>query len=173
MGHRVTRLTRDVGFAVILATACGTEHAATDASEWHPVASVGALAVYDALAPASAAPDVASLYFTVINGGAEADTLLSVSTNRGTAELHEVVTEEGLSSMRHVHQLLLLPGDTLRLLPGGYHVMITRLDRPLLLSDTLHVTLELARAGELPFDAPVLSYTDVVQQIEHRTHNHR
>ena len=172
MAHGLTGLSTRWGWLIVL-TACSTEHAASDTSEWRPVASGGALAVYDALAPASPAPDVASLYFTVINGGTEADTFLGVQTNRGTAELHKVVTEAGLSSMRPVHRLPVPPGDTLRLLPGGYHVMITRLDRPLLLSDTLRVTLEFARAGVLPFDALVLSYTDVVQRLEQRIHGHR
>ena len=172
MVRELTQLTRRWGWLIVLA-ACGTEHAASDGSDWRPVASTGALAVYDALAPASPAPDVASLYFTVINLGADADTLLGVHTDRGVAELHEVVTEDGLSRMRHVHRLPLPPDDTLRLLPGGYHVMITQLDRPLLLGDTLHVTLEFARAGELPFDAAVLSYTDVVQRLERRIPDHR
>jgi copper(I)-binding protein len=172
MAHGPAGLTKRWGWLIVL-VACGTEHAASDASEWRPVATAGTLAVYDALAPASPAPDVASLYFTVINRGPEPDTLLRVHTDRGMAELHEVVTEAGLSSMRHVHRLPLLPGDTLRLMPGSYHVMITRLDRPLLLSDTLHVTLEFARVGALPFDALVLSYTDVVQRLEQRSHDRR
>lgn len=172
MAHGLTGLTRSCGWLIVLA-ACGTEHASNDTTEWRPVASAGALAVYDALAPASPAPDVASFYFTVVNGGTEPDTLLGVHADRGLAELHEVVTEGGISSMRPVLRLPLSPGDTLRLMPGGYHVMLTQLDRPLLLSDTLHVTLEFARAGELALDAEVLSYTDVVRRLEQRTHDRR
>ena len=51
MVRELTQLTRRWGWLIVLA-ACGTEHAASDGSDWRPVASTGALAVYDALAPA-------------------------------------------------------------------------------------------------------------------------
>jgi copper(I)-binding protein len=131
-----------------------------------PVATAGQLAVYDALAPASPAPEVASLYFTVVNFGARADTLEQIGTPLGTAQLHTVVTEGGRSLMRHVEALEIPPGDTVRLAPGGYHVMLTDLATPLRVGDTLRVTITFARGGTLMLDAPVLTYTDVLERLE-------
>jgi copper(I)-binding protein len=130
------------------------------------VATAGQLAIYDAYAPASPAPDIASLYFTIVNFGERADTLRSVGTPMGTAQLHEVVTEGGRSMMRHVHALSIAPGDTVRLAPGGYHVMITELIRPLQVGDTLGVTLTFTRGGAVGLQAPVLTYTDVMERLE-------
>ena len=130
------------------------------------VATAGQLAFYDAYAPASPAPDIASLYFTIVNFGERADTLQSVGTHLGTAKLHEVVTEGGRSTMRHVPALPIAPGDTVRLAPGGYHVMITGLTRPLEVGDTLGVTLTFTRGGAVELQAPVLTYTDVMERLE-------
>ena len=130
------------------------------------VATAGQLAIYDVYAPASPAPDIASLYFTIVNFGERPDTLQSVGTHLGTAELHEVITEGGRSMMRHVHALPIAPGDTVRLAPGGYHVMITALSQPLEVGDTLAVTLTFTRGGAVGINAPVLTYTDVMERLE-------
>jgi len=130
------------------------------------VAAKGGLEIHHAYAPASPAPDIASLYFTVINAGQLSDTLTDVRTGVGTAMLHTMVMENGLSKMQHVPAIAIPAGDTLRLVPGSYHVMLSRLQQPLQLGDTVTVTLEFARAGDLTFTASVLTYTDVVERLE-------
>jgi copper(I)-binding protein len=132
------------------------------------VAAAGDLAVYDACAPAAAAPDVGSLYFTVVNGGNEPDTLLGVASPAGTAMLHDVITEGELTSMVHVPTVEIAPHGTLALAPGSYHVMLSNLGEPLRLGDTVSVTLTFARAGQVRFVAPVLTYTGVVELLERR-----
>ena len=130
------------------------------------IATAGQLAIYDAYAPASPAPDIASLYFTVVNFGETADTLRSITTDLGSAALHTVVTDEGRSTMQHVDALPIGPSDTIRLTPGGYHVMITELPQPLEVGDTLRVTLTFTRGGAVALDALVLTYTDVLERLE-------
>ena len=149
-----------------LGVACGAD----EPRDSPPVAVKGGLEVYDAYAPASPAPDVASLYFTVVNTSQHADTLTAVRTNMGVAMLHEVVTEDGLSKMQHVPAVPIAPGDTLRLVPGSYHVMLSQLPRPLEVGDTISVTLQFACAGELTFNAVVLTYTEVVERLEREQH---
>ena len=48
-------------------------------------ASKGHLTVYDAVATASAAPDVSSVYFTIVNAATLPDTLFEIGTAAGTA----------------------------------------------------------------------------------------
>ena len=156
--------TRVLPIVFISLTGAACDIAQTD--DRTPVATAGQLAVYDAHAAASPAPDIASLYFTIVNFGERADTLQSVGTHRGTATLHEVITEGGRSMMRHVHALPIAPSDTVRLAPGGYHVMITDLTNPLEVGDTLGVTLTFTRGGAVELDAPVLTYTDVLERLE-------
>jgi copper(I)-binding protein len=157
MKHATTLLT-----VTILAAACHAD-AVPDAS---PVAVKGDLQVYHAYAPASPAPDVASLYFTVVNVGRLPDTLTAVHTNAGMAMLHAMVMEDGLSKMKHVPAIAIAAGDTLRLVPGSYHVMLSQLPQPLEVGDTISVTLRFTQAGDLDFNAAVLTYTDVVERLE-------
>jgi copper(I)-binding protein len=83
------------------------------------------------------------------------------------AMLHTVVTEDGLSRMQHVMAIPVPAGDTVRLRPGGYHVMVSNLARRWAVGDTVRFTLAFARAGQLDLAAPVRTYTDVVQRLEH------
>ena len=160
-----TRTLRVGALAAALATGAA---ACTAGEERVPLAGAGDLAVYDACAPASAAPDVGSLYFTVVNGGDAPDTLLAVHSPVGTAMLHDVVTEEGVTSMRHVPAVEIPPHGTLALAPGSYHVMFSGLAGPLEVGDSIAVALAFARADTVRFRAPVLTYTEVVELRERR-----
>jgi len=151
------------GVLAFVTVACSSE------VERVPVATAGDVGIYDACAPASAAPDVGSLYFTVVNDGAEPDTLLRVTSPAGMAMLHDVVTDEsGVTSMVHVPAVEIAPQSTLYLAPGSYHVMFSNLSEPLRRGDTVDVTLTFALAGEVTFGAPVLTYTEVVELLERR-----
>ena len=72
------------------------------------------------------------VFLSVENKGDSADRLLRVSTPvAGTAELHQMVMDAGVMRMRAIAGLDVKPGDRLVLQPGGYHVMLTDLKRPL------------------------------------------
>ena len=130
-------------------------------------ASKGHIAVYDAVATASAAPDVSSLYFTIANAATFPDTLFDISTAAGSASLHTVVTDSnGVTSMRPLAGLVIPPGGSVGLAPGGYHVMLTELRTPLEAGDSIVVALDLARANLLRFRVPVLTYTEMAERLE-------
>ncbi len=149
---------------VSLSVACGAD----TVPEATLVAAKGGMEIHHAYAPVSPAPDIASLYFTVVNTGGFTDTLTGVRTDVASAMLHTVVTEDGLSRMQHVTAIAVPASDSLRLVPGSYHVMLSQLQRPLQLGDTVVVTLEFTRSGELTFPAAVLTYTDVVERLERK-----
>jgi len=140
-----------------VAAACGTGRP--------PLAGGGGLAVLQAYATASAAPDVSALYLTIENRGTAADTLLGVTTPVGHAMLHTVEANNGLSTMRPVERLPIAAGTEIRMRPGAYHVMLTGLPAPLAAGDTIDVEATFARAGALRFRAPVMTYTDVVEHL--------
>lgn len=147
----------------VTALGCSAQDAATVRS---PDATLGDLRVFDLGAPAPAAPDVGALYFTLVNVGAKPDTLLTVTTPDGTAMLHTVVTEGDFSRMRHVVMLPVGAGDTVRLRPGGYHIMVSNLERQWEVGDTVRFTLAFSGAGSLELAAPVHTYTEVVERLE-------
>ncbi len=156
---------RIVGVAALVAAlsyACG-EHQ----PERVLTASKGHIAIYDAVATASAAPDVSSVYFTIANAATFPDTLIAVSTAAGAASLHTVVTDSsGVTSMRPLAGLVIPAGASVGLAPGGYHVMLTELPRPLEAGDSIFIALDLARANLLRFRVPVLTYTEMVERLE-------
>lgn len=155
--------------AIVLLTACGESPAV---GRLHLVTATDAIEIYDAYAPAPAAADVGSVYFTIVNTGSSTDTLIGIETSTGKkAILHEMVAEAGTMVMHPTGPVAIAAHDTLRLAPGGYHVMVTGLSEPPQVGDTIAVALTFARTGRIDFRVPVLTYTDVVRNLE-RTGGH-
>ena len=91
---------------------------------------------------------VAGVFVTVENTGTQPDRLLSVSTPiAGVAELHQMSVDAGVMRMRGVAALEVRPGEKLQLKPGGYHVMLSELRRPLKVGDKFPLTLTFQNAG--------------------------
>ena len=68
----------------------------------------------------------------------------------GKIEVHEMTTENGVMKMRPVAQgLAIEPGKTIKLAPGGYHLMMMDLKSPLKQGDKKPVTLEFEKAGKV------------------------
>ena len=90
------------------------------------------------------------VFLSVENNGDRADRLLSVSTPvAGTAELHQMVMDAGVMRMRAVAGVDVKPGDRLVLQPGGYHVMLADLKRPLQAGDSFPLMLVFEKAGSI------------------------
>lgn len=88
-----------------------------------------------------------------------ADTLISAESNVAqVTELHEsYTTEDGLSGMRGVDNVIVDAGEVLLLEKGGYHLMLMNLTEDVEENDTISVTLNFKQAGEATFHLPVLS----------------
>jgi periplasmic copper chaperone A len=59
------------------------------------------------------------------------------------AEAHETSVENGVTKMRAVERLALPAGKTVELKPGGYHIMLMGLAKPLRPGDKVPITLML------------------------------
>jgi copper(I)-binding protein len=129
--------------------------------EVRPVAQVGDLVVTRAVAPAPVGDGPAAVYFTVVNRGAAADTLVAVASPLATeAMVHDQVQRGGSMIMAHVGELAVPAGDSVRLAPGGLHVMLTG-RQPIAAGDTLPVTLTFRRAGAVTLRVPVVTYGEL------------
>ncbi|HTO82240.1 MAG TPA: copper chaperone PCu(A)C [Methylomirabilota bacterium] len=92
----------------------------------------------------------AAAYLTVVNAGKENDTLMSASTPvAGTADVHRSFMDNGVMKMRPAGPLDLKPGASLKLAPGGYHIMMMDLKQPLAAGQTFPVTLVFKKAGNV------------------------
>jgi len=91
-------------------------------------------------------------YMKIENKGTEADKLIDASNNVSKiTELHETV--EG--KMRKISAIEVPAGKTVELKPGGLHVMIIDLNKPLKEGDTVGITLKFEKSGEIKVNAPV------------------
>jgi periplasmic copper chaperone A len=94
---------------------------------------------------------IGSGYFTIENKGTAPDRLVGVSADvAGKVEVHEMAMKDGVMTMRPLAAGLTIdPGKTVKLAPGGYHLMMFDLKSPLKQGDALPVTLEFEKAGKV------------------------
>lgn len=102
---------------------------------------------------------VAVGYVAIKNTGSEPDRLVGGSSElAGRVEVHQMSVTNGVMQMRPVPDgLELKPGATTDLKPGGYHLMMMDLKRPLKEGETVKGTLTFERAGTVPVEFQVES----------------
>ena len=90
-------------------------------------------------------------YLTIENKGTASDRLVAASGDfAGRVEIHEMAVKDGVMTMRPLDKGLAIdPGKTVKLAPGGYHLMLMELKTPLKQGDKLPVTLEFEKAGKV------------------------
>jgi len=93
---------------------------------------------------------IAGGYLTIENKGTSPDRLLSGSGDiAGKVEIHEMAMNNGVMTMRPLDKgLAIEPGKTVKLAPGGYHLMLMDLKKPLKQGDKVPLTLEFEKAGK-------------------------
>jgi copper(I)-binding protein len=90
-------------------------------------------------------------YLTIENKGTAADRLIGASGDvAGKIEVHEMAMNNGVMTMRPLDKgLTIEPGQTVKLAPGGYHLMMFDLKAPLKQGDKVPVSLEFEKAGKV------------------------
>ena len=94
-------------------------------------------------------------YFSVTNSGGADDALVGVTASNGIAELHSMSMDGGIMRMRKLERLPIAAGTTVNLEPGGNHVMLTDLDRPLAAGEQIELKLRFATSAEQTITAQV------------------
>lgn len=86
---------------------------------------------------------VTAAYLMLRNRGGHADRLVKVSTKSVRAvEIHKVVEKGGTSHMQPVQGgVSISAGGTVRFEPGGYHIMLIGLEKPVKPGDRLELLL--------------------------------
>ena len=94
---------------------------------------------------------VAGGYLTIENKGSSADRLVSGSGDiAGRVEIHEMAMDGSVMTMRPLDKGLVIdPGKTVKLAPGGNHLMLMDLKNPLKQGDRVPVTLQFEKAGKV------------------------
>src|SRR5579872_6669602 len=89
-------------------------------------------------------------YLTIENKGTVPDRLLGGSADiAAKVQVHEMSMNNGVMTMRPVGGLVIEPGKTVKLTPGGFHLMLLDLKGPLKQGEKLPVTLDFEKAGKV------------------------
>ncbi len=95
-------------------------------------------------------------YLTVSNTGKQADRLVAASVDVADhAELHTHLNDNGVMKMRQIPDIPVEAGATVKLQPGGLHIMLMDLKQPLKEGDKIPLTLRFEKAGEVKVDVHV------------------
>ena len=102
-------------------------------------------------------------YLIITNTGRQPDRLLGgFSPLVSRIEVHEMSMAGGIMRMRPLPQgLLLAPGATVRLEPGGYHLMLIGPRRAFRVGEHIPATLRFERAGEVRVEFDVQSGPEI------------
>jgi copper(I)-binding protein len=114
-----------------------------------PAASADGLTVTNAWSRST--PPVAKVgvvYFTLKNDSQKSDRLLKLSTSVAEkVEVHRTEVLDGIARMREVAVLHVEGGETIAFEPGGLHVMLVGLRKPLVAGETYDLKLLFEVAG--------------------------
>ena len=89
---------------------------------------------------------MAAVYIEIVS--ASDDVLLEIATPLADkTEIHESVEADGMMQMRPRDSVPLKAGKPLRFAPGGLHLMLMNLHKPLLVDNSFPIDLHLQKAG--------------------------
>lgn len=97
-------------------------------------------------------------YMVISNSGDSDDVLISVASDAArAAEMHAMEMADGVMRMRPIEGGVSLPaGKTVVFEPGGKHIMLIGLKKPLTTHDSFNVMLTFEKAGEHQIKVEVL-----------------
>ena len=100
---------------------------------------------------------IAGGFLAIENKGAAPDRLIGGSGDfAGKVEIHEMAVNNGVMTMRPLDKgLVIEPGKTVKLAPGGYHLMLMDLKQPFKQGDRVPLTLEFEKAGKVALSLDV------------------
>jgi copper(I)-binding protein len=119
-----------------------------------------ALIVQDAWVRQVPGSDVAAVYLTLRNPTTKPISIVGVESSLAShAMIHETQTESGQSKMRPHEQLVVPPGKTVKLEPGGLHVMLHGVTHPPAVGQSVQLALLLADGNKVQVAAVVRPLT--------------
>ncbi|MGH8210108.1 MAG: copper chaperone PCu(A)C [Steroidobacteraceae bacterium] len=120
------------------------------------MAQAPALIVQDAWTRQVPGSDVAAVYLTLHNPTTKPVSIVGVESSLAShAMIHETETENGQSRMRAHERLEIAPGQTVKLEPGGLHVMLHGLTQTVAVGQSVPLVLLLADGSKVQVAALV------------------
>jgi periplasmic copper chaperone A len=114
------------------------------------------ISVPEAWARASAGPASTGAAYITLKGGSRPDQLVAASTPvAASAEVHETTGDNGVMKMRPVPAVPIPPGQTVTFTPGGTHIMLMGLKKPLTAGQSFPLTLTFTHAAPVTVEVKV------------------
>lgn len=134
-------------------------------------AACAQVAVSDPWVRATVAAQSASGAFMTLTAARGARLVAARSPVAGVVEIHSMTLQDNVMRMRAIDALDLPAGKAVKLEPGGYHVMLMQLERPLKSGDTVPLELVIENADQsretLQVDARVRALTSGHDKMKH------
>jgi hypothetical protein len=155
----------------LLAAALPAAGAAQDTAPAAP--AMAALGIEDAWVRAlPPTQKTTAAYLTVTNRGNAPIDIVGASTGiAAQVEIHTTREVEGYTRMERLDGLSLGPGESLRLEPGGTHLMLLGLERMPLPGETVELCLQPATGPNVCADAPVRRTESAEPNHDHHHHH--
>jgi len=97
-------------------------------------------------------------YLTITNTGDSDRTITGISAELfSMAHLHKTVMEDGISKMGMMHKLIIKPGQTVSMEPGGLHIMLMRPKKGAVAKGEVPITLTFSDGETLSVVAEIRS----------------
>jgi len=98
-------------------------------------------------------------FLSLKNTGSAEHKLVSASSDgAGMVELHTHINNNGVMQMRPVENIPVAAGGTAELKPGGLHIMLMMLKKPLVAGEQLNITLNFEDGSSKQIQAEVRKY---------------
>jgi len=98
-------------------------------------------------------------FLSLKNTGSVEHKLVSASSEgAGMVELHTHINNNGVMQMRPVENIPVAAGGTTELKPGGLHIMLMMLKKPLVAGEQLNITLNFEDGSSKQIQAEVRKY---------------
>ncbi len=95
-------------------------------------------------------------YLSITNSGAEARTVVGISSPVfGMTHLHHTMMKDGVSSMKSMDKLVIEPGNTVTLQPGGMHIMLMKPAEDVMAAGMVPIKLEFKDGEIIEFNVSI------------------
>lgn len=131
----------------------------------------GGLRVIEPWSRSAAAHTTGAGFLTLTNIGSKVETLTAIETSAAArVEMHKTSMTAGIMSMKRLDSgLTLRPGESVSFAPGGYHLMLVDLSKPLKAGDTFASTLVFLSGTKIKVVFPVKATGPVA--TDHMSHH--
>ncbi|HEY0930911.1 MAG TPA: copper chaperone PCu(A)C [Gemmatimonas sp.] len=123
-----------------------------------PVAAetIHGITVRDAWARIADSAATGGAYITLVNGNSTPVEIVgAASASADAVEIHETSHHDGMAHMSARPSIVIAPGDSLVMAPGGLHVMLIGLHSALKAGDRVPLVVQLATGDLVPLTIPV------------------